>query len=107
MTGDTQHPTEGDTLVLTGTVYNRPICGLPLPAGTEFANSDQTFDQLTVDVIEVETYLNSERITLELPSGETAHVTYRGKSAVVPSGNPLSCSNSQGAEQAYTWEKVE
>ena len=114
MKGSNSHPNEGDDLVLTGIVYNRSIIGLDLPNGYKTANQDQTFDEYPVKVIDIEQdrliaddRLVKEIITLEKPDGTTTKVTYNGREKIAGSpGMSFDTQNSQGACQAYTWEKV-
>jgi len=115
MKGEANHPHEGDSLVLTGIVHKRSIVGLPLPAGYEFQNSDQRFDRYPVEVTDVEQItsyegdqLYYEVVTLEKPDGTEAKVKYKGRERIAGSpGESFSAQNSQGANQSWTWEKVE
>lgn len=106
------HPVEGDTLKLTGIVHKRAILGTGLPCGYKLADSDQTFDEYLVEVVDRTTHkvrdrISSETLTLLTEDGDTVKVTYRGREPIAGTpGASLRASNSQGASQAYPWEKV-
>ena len=112
---ESTHPEEGDFLNLTGIVHNRCIMGLDLPNGYKYGNGDGRFDEYTVYVEEIETHsigsgdeITFETITLRKPCGDTTTVKYRGREPIAGTpGQSLRQQNSQGAEQYWTWEKVE
>lgn len=105
------HPSEGDTLVLTGIVHNRAILGTGLPSGKKLANKDERFDEYTVEVVDIRQVtvgdrLTYEILTLETEDGETTSATYKGREEITGNaGQPIRASNSQGSSQGYIWEK--
>jgi len=99
-----EHPTEGDTLKLTGIVHKTCILGLTLPCGYELANKDETFDEYTVEVTDRNAIDEHEDIlTLKTEDGGVTTVTYRGRSRLGLSDS-ITEKNSQGATQSYTWK---
>jgi hypothetical protein len=110
------HPSEGDTLALTGTVSSRrTVVGTGLPCGSKLANKDEAFDTYKVTVknvrqirVGVRDKLDKEILTLETEDGDTVTATYRGKQKVIDSSDqPLYVSNSQGSQAGYNWKKSE
>jgi hypothetical protein len=115
MTEEEVHPCVGDTLKVTGIVHdNRCISGLPLPAGFEFQNSDQRFDEYFVEVLEIDDIttmtgdISKQELTLLTEDGDRVTVYYRGREPIAGrKGMSISASNSMNAHQAWNWERAE
>ena len=110
---ETKHPEEGDTLMLTDTVYRKGVLGTGLPANAKLANEDQRFDRYPVTVenikqIKIDGRISKEVLTLKKPNGETVKVQYKGREPIAGNaGESIIASNRQRATQLYTWEKKE
>jgi len=98
------HPSEGDTLVLTDTLYDKTVIGTGLPSNSKLANKDERFDAYEVTVVDVSSYSDDvEYLTLQTEDGNEVTARYRGKCRISPSTS-ISVSNSQNANQKYIWE---
>jgi hypothetical protein len=112
MEEEVNHPVEGDTLILTDTVYSRKVLGTTLPCGYKLADSDQRFDSYEVEVVNRDTQkvrgsISRETLTIKTEDGDVTEVTYRGREPIAgTAGECITEKNSQNAEQAYTWHKA-
>ena len=103
----------GDTITVTDTVYSRKVSGTVLPSDTLFQNDDQRFDKFELEVIE-KTYegtdamgrIVNEVFVVEMEDGSHTKVEYSGRCPITGRpGEAIRESNSQGASQAYVWER--
>lgn len=110
------HPKVGDTLVLTDIVHKHVVLGIGLPCGYKLQNSDQTFDEYEVEVVDISTSykkfndetsdVRSDKLTLKKPNGETTTAIYKGREPICgTAGGIIITRNSQNAQQCYKWHK--
>lgn len=106
------HPEVGDVLNITGVVHKRPMNGMPLPNGFHDESLDGGY---IVEVVGIKQWrvgfndrLTYETLTLRTEDGNTVDVNYRGREKIAGrAGQSLEGSNTTGANQSWTWEKVE
>ena len=103
----------GDTITVTDTVYRRKVSGTVLPSDMLFHNDDQRFDEFELEVIEkayegtnARGHVANEIFVVEMEDGSRTEVEYRGRCPITGQpGEAIRESNSQGATQAYVWER--
>ena len=108
MSNEAQALDVGDSVVLTGVARDRPIGGLGLPGWGEAVGTEVEIVAREEVLKTIDGNVSHEVFRVRTDDGTETTVKYNGRSPVKLAGDALlSQSNSQGAQQSWSWEAID